>query len=144
MPYSNSRIRGLVEDRITTINDGIRELRAEEQELRDELAGLDGPATTAPAPTPRPPVVIAEPEQYEEVLPYAFLKPKKAVLRFLQENPGPHTSKEIHDVLLAGGMVTTAKKTRDAVATVLSRQHGKTVRRVADGRWQALFHSPGA
>ena len=142
MPYSNSRIRGLVEDRITTINDRIRELRAEEQELRAELAGLDRPeTTTTPPPTP---VGVAELEQYEEGLPYAFLKPQKAVLRFLQDNPGPrpHTSKEIHDALLAGGMVTTAKNTREAVATALNRQNGKTVRRVADGRWQALFPSP--
>ena len=141
MPYSNIRIRGLVEDRITTINDGIRELRAEEQELRAELAGLDRPETTT-TPPPTPPVGVAELAQSEEGLLYAFLKPQRAVLRFLQDNPGPHTSKEIHDALLAGGMVTTAEKTRDAVATALKRQNGKTVRRVADGRWQDLFPSP--
>ena len=143
MPYSN--LRRLAEERSAAIHDSIRQLRAEEEELCRELAGLESSPATATAPEPPAPVPtplgVAEPKQSEEVLPYAFLTPKKAVLRFLQENPGPHTSKEIHDVLLAGGMVTTAKKTRDAVATVLSRQNGQTVSRVADGRWQALFPS---
>ena len=137
MPYSN--LRRLAEERSAAIRDSIRQLRAEEEGLRRELAGLESsPATTSVPEPPAPaPVAVVESEQ-PDVLPYAFLRPKKAVLRFLQDNPGLHTSKEIHDALLAGGMVTTAKKTRDAVATVLSRQRGRAVERVPDGRWQAI------
>ena len=137
MPYDI--LHRLAEDRIAAIDKSIHQLRAEAEKLRGELAGLDGPSTTAPDPTP---VGVAELEQSEEGLPYAFLRPQNALVRFLQDNPEPHTSKEIHAALLAGGMVTTAKKTRDAVATALNRQNGKTVRKVADSRWQALLPSP--
>ena len=140
MSYNN--LRRLAEERIAAIHDSIRQLRAEEGDLRGELAGLEGSPATTTAPEPHTPAPVAaaavEPEQSEDVPPYVFLKPQKAVVRFLRANPGPHTSKEIHDALLAGGMVTKAKKTRDAVATALSRQNGRAVERVGDGRWQAI------
>ena len=92
MPYKN--LRRLVEERSAAIHDSIRQLRAEEEELRRELAGMESsPATTTapepPAPVPAPGAVVKS--EQPDVLPYAFLKPKKACSTLLAGKSGtPH------------------------------------------------------
>ena len=141
MSYTN--LRRLAEQRIVAIQEEITHLREEEKSLRDELAELDTPPRKS-ATVPLASTISAAPATFggmdaeESDQPYAFLKPQKAVVRFLRDNPGPHAGRDIHDALLAGGMVTKAKRTRDAVSTALSRQRGSTIEKLPDGRWQAI------
>ena len=132
MPYKN--IRRLAKERIAAIPVEIRKLRDEEEKLRGELADLNGASYPAPVP-------VDDAAEQSGIGPYAFLKPQKAVLRYLQDNPGPHTTVEIHDAVIAGGMNTKSKRTRDSVWTALSRQaekHGG-IEKLADGRWRATL-----
>ncbi len=130
---SYSHLRKLAEERITKIRGAIVRLREEEQQLQAELAALDGPATVAHrAPG------SAEEEQPQST--YAFMGPQEAVLRYLQDNPGPHTTDQVHEAVVAGGITTKSKSTRAAVYTALNRQAKKfgTVEKLPGNRWQAI------
>ena len=132
-------LRQVVAEKISQNDEAIGELRAQNEQLRRDLASLDSPALV---PVP---VVESEGGESEEDLPYAFLGPQEAVLRFLMGNPGPHRTKGIRDAVIARGMKSDSKAPHSVVYTALKRLSGKhEVEKMAGGRWRAISPSASA
>ena len=123
-------LRQIVAEKISQNEEAIGRLRDENEQLRRELAALVAPPLAS----------VAESNGNEPESPYAFLPPKEAVLQFLRDNPGPHTTVSISNAVIAGGMKTESKNPRAVVYTALKRQAKKPgiIKKMPGGRWKAI------
>ena len=110
MPYSNPPSRK------SEVQPFTKQLRAEEEELCRELAGLGQP------PRSRPLIGVAEPKQSEEVLPYAVLTPKKAFLTSCRKIREPTQARKSMTSCSRGEW---SPQPRRHGTPVLSRQNGR-------------------
>ena len=127
-------LRQVVAEKISQNEESIGRLRNENEQLRRELDALDAPAL-ASAPESNG----TEPEEGH----YAAFGPQEAVLQFLMGNPGPHTTRDIRNAVIAGGVKTDSKAPLSVVYTALKRLSGRhgTVKKMPGGRWKATTPS---
>lgn len=123
-------LRQVVAEKISQNEEAIRRLREENEQLRRDVAALDAPPLAHDA---------AESNGEEPERPYGFLGPQEAVLQFLRDNPGPHTTASIRSAVIAGGMKTESKNPHAIVYTALKRQaKGGIIKKMSGGRWKAI------
>ncbi len=123
-------LRQVVAEKISRNEESIQRLREENEQLRRDVAALD-----APPLTPTPDSNGEKPESR-----YSFLGPQEAVLQFLRDNPGPHTTASIRSAVIAGGMKTESKNPHSVVYTALKRlaKQNSTIKKMPGGRWKAI------